>query len=676
MKYILNENKKFILTEHFRLNEDTLLTEGSIEDTTITWAQKLSSTFDNAKAALEKFKDFAQMSEADAATQAIRKTLKTNVAKAADDLENTLDLPTEKLIADNSYKGKLELKDYIKVLTQIKTAIPATDETEDTFTLLDKYIIQLGKISTTAGPWTEAEIKYIRKAFNLTTERLPAVLDTPELDATKTDIENFKKLCDTCLDLIKNISENIPKIPADLADSVPEDLKAFNKLMKTLVDAIELPAENTITKDAIVSHFKNYYTQVQELHKNYTQIQQSALVIQQTEKNKKAKVAADIKAENRPLSRTFKDIFTVSARYEKFFTDTHWNYSKIAENQRVEILTKFINDAQNMASSGRTNKQCPTRDKLWQAYFSWVWNDNKFIISIKDILVDQLIKLGWTADVNPFLKYLSYIIKNKTIYETPTYGSYAAVHNLYAKNIINAKHLSGENTLSLIYCPAVLKITDGNTVFRMIEKCSKLLKSSEKQLSNLGLSADDQIKQKLISFCFIEQPSISNIEIDEITWDTFKKFVEKSSDVVFTDSSAQLRKETNIDAILQNLSVKVNKEKTAEPVTDEKAKEIWEAITSSPIGLNPKDLETLFYYLVLTHAKDKSQFNKWSAYISKTLFGEEKLLQNTGNLLDNLALFNKFIEDLDITNFSDFLKLILKAENLPDPLKPKGEKTT
>lgn len=403
MKFILHENKKFILEERFILTEENILTEGSAETTALTLLQKLKNSFTDTEEVLKKFNEYAQLSKGAATTQATLNTLKTTLDKATDDLENTLNLPTENITAENSKSAKAELAVYIKALTQIKKVIPTTEETEDLFTLFDKRIENLNKAVTKTEAWSATDIKTITGIFNWITEKIVPFLDTTSIDSKAGTVEEFKKACESCLKLIDNIQKNSPDKAEDFEGSAQADVKAFCVAIKQLLETIKLPEVAKVTKATVIKNLEAYYNQVQTLQKGYTQILQSTILQQQLEKQKaKAEAEAREKAEAEEKEAA------------KNQTDWYELYQECSKGDNIEAANKaFWLGGLPKAGEENPNKLpvAPT-EQAALGYYKGEWGERAALVqSFGSDFIKSLKEEGWTAALNPFVAFLKDLFK-------------------------------------------------------------------------------------------------------------------------------------------------------------------------------------------------------------------------------------------------------------------------
>jgi hypothetical protein len=123
MKFILNENKRFILEERFTLNETRIRKEATEAEAAKKWTDYFLKTLDPTKAVIEKYRDYAGPSKAKANTQ----TKLTEIKKGIEAFKTSLDLPAAELEAEST-NLKAELDTVIKSLSGLDKIIKVTPE--------------------------------------------------------------------------------------------------------------------------------------------------------------------------------------------------------------------------------------------------------------------------------------------------------------------------------------------------------------------------------------------------------------------------------------------------------------------------------------------------------------------------------------------------------------------
>lgn len=376
-------------------------------------------------------------------------------------------------------------------------------------------------------------------------------------------------------------------------------------------------------------------------------------------------------AENKPLELLFQEVLSLAQKQPKLFSSTNWDFKNIKSPQYKGTLHKFIDGTKHPVNGAKY----PTAELLWQAYYLWIWNNNENILQIKTILQNELLKLGWTASDNPFISYLKIILAEKKFVFTS--GAYAAIHNLKATGKLTTDHLTNGNKLSLIYCPALLKESDGNIVYRHIQTSENLI-TNEKTIKSLKDIEKDTgvdyitLVEKLLSFCFIKQPK-GEQNIDNLNWETFKDFLQVPC-MSFKITASELREERDINKIIIAMGGAVSKVQPKQTISsDNEAQRFWDMITNSNIGTDKKKIEAFFNFLLLSVVETTEEYTELAEHISKEFLGTQKSILNglEDNLISNITMMNKIIKSFDITslNIGSIIKLVVKQDNIPETLR-------
>ena len=272
MKFILTENKKFVLDERF------VLTEASIADVAKKWTIQLEATLDKTETVLTQYIKYADPEEASSANATKLKELKLKIESAAEELENTLELPLASLVSGEADSEVIkELGVYISALNDVEKVIVKTDDNTDELTLLDKRLKELFTIRSASHPFLggSKSVENLRKIIKWINEKIIPLFNIDDIAATDTKIKEFKELCEDCLELIKDLRVDLPD---DFADIPGEDLKAYCKLMAPALEATQLKVKDINEKKSISPKLAEYTQDVQTLKDAFTKINNSPVL--------------------------------------------------------------------------------------------------------------------------------------------------------------------------------------------------------------------------------------------------------------------------------------------------------------------------------------------------------------------------------------------------------------
>lgn len=272
MKFILAENKKFVLEERF------ILQEASIAEVAKKWTAQLEATLDKTEQTLKQYIKYAGPAEADATNMEELKKIKLSIEKTAEDLENTLELPLASLVSgEANTEVKEELGNYIEVLTAAGKAIVKTDDNKDELTLLDKRLEELFTLRSATSPFSggSRSIENLRKIIKWVNEKIMPLFNIESMSATETSVTEFKELCKECLDLLTDLRVDLPD---DFSEFASEDIKTYCKLMPAAVEATQLPVKDINEKKSLLPKLTTYIGYVKTLKDALSKIAKATIL--------------------------------------------------------------------------------------------------------------------------------------------------------------------------------------------------------------------------------------------------------------------------------------------------------------------------------------------------------------------------------------------------------------
>jgi hypothetical protein len=364
-----------------------------------------------------------------------------------------------------------------------------------------------------------------------------------------------------------------------------------------------------------------------------------------------AAAAPSYPAENIKLETAFGEAFIAAEKFKKAFTDNMWNFSVLNTNpaEQLKIITKCAKA--NDASTG-----LPTIEKLWAAYYKWVWNDESSIKKLGQPFSDQLFKLGFTSKTNEFLTFL------RTCGTAVTPGAYAAIHNLVAKSTIKKADLVSPTAVTLATNKIILQQTDGNLVMRLVDLGNKLLKDNN--VTAIVNTPEDQ--KKLLVFCFFMHSKVNAFGEGDETPDLSKFATVK--DTLKLETARTLRPEDEIKLIYKQLTgndAEADKEPEKATVNRTNVTALWETIIKK-LGDKKQDIVDFLGYICVSRATKMSSYEAALAIIKEKLKATPAPI-NTANLATYIGLLMELkIEDTNLkttieTMLSDSLESVWGA---------------
>ena len=158
-KFVLNENKRFLLDERFSLNENTTLTESTAVEVAQKWTAYFLNTLGNAYEVLEKYKTSAEISSASQTTRTEFNEIKDTIKNAANELEVSLNMPESDREAEFT-KIKTELNTYNNAIQRVADKL--TDKkSKDIKTLLVSKIEDLKDFGA-KDEWSKSDIEDLK----------------------------------------------------------------------------------------------------------------------------------------------------------------------------------------------------------------------------------------------------------------------------------------------------------------------------------------------------------------------------------------------------------------------------------------------------------------------------------------------------------------------------------
>ena len=285
MKFILNENKKFLLEERF------ILQEASMGDVAKQWTDRLESTFPKTEKVLQLYIKYSGTDSTSKEGIQKRKELKTAIEKATEELENTLSLPYSDLATGKATAAiKKELVDYGSELIKVEETIGKTDSNKDILQLLDNRISELQTIRNLENPFAggDKNFKALMQIFKWVNDNIIPLFATDAADKDEAKFKEFQELCTECLNLIKDLRVDLPD---DFSEFSNDSLKSYYNLIQATLDASNLNVTDMTTKLHNITTLDSYLNAVQTLKDALTKLTQSVILNPDTTQDWKTKYA-------------------------------------------------------------------------------------------------------------------------------------------------------------------------------------------------------------------------------------------------------------------------------------------------------------------------------------------------------------------------------------------------
>lgn len=285
MKFILNENKKFLLEERF------ILQEASMGDVAKQWTDRLESTFPKTEKVLQLYIKHSGTDSASKEGIQKRKELKTAIEKATEELENSLSLPYSDLATGKATATiKKELVDYGSELIKVEETIGKTDSNKDILQLLDNRISELQTIRNLENPFAggDKNFKALMQIFKWVNDNIIPLFATDTADKDEAKFKEFQELCTECLNLIKDLRVDLPD---DFSEFSNDSLKSYYTLIQAALDASNLNVTDMTTKLHNITTLDSYLNAVQTLKDALTKLTQSVILNPDTTQDWKTKYA-------------------------------------------------------------------------------------------------------------------------------------------------------------------------------------------------------------------------------------------------------------------------------------------------------------------------------------------------------------------------------------------------
>ena len=428
MKFILTENKKFVLEERFTLQE------ASVAEVTRKWAAQLSDTFNNTEEALKKYQEFAGNREVSSSKV---KALKTQFETTSVDLQTSLELPATE-IAEDLVKIKVELNKYVQVLKQVTEKIKSSTSNEDTLTLLATRIKKLESIYNKAT-WGAADITQLQSILTWAGEQLKPVFEEAG-GHSDADIEKVKTNCTDCLNLIHQVKENLP---TDFSTTTAEEFNSFKDSVQKVLEVVKnMPKAEKITRVWVIQNLKAIQAQAQALKDTYTLLSKTSIIVQQLNNRAKATASAE---------RDFAGA-----------GDQDWKTKYAAAIDKDTVIEEFIYT-------------------IWEDV-----QDANRVLQIKKAIAQECEEFGFkpsNADGkngNPFIEFISNVYLKYNIKPE----AYNVIHNLVANGKLKAADLVGAESSvlgkgNLIFCKDLYN-QEAPVIKLYLNKQNNLLKATSK----------------------------------------------------------------------------------------------------------------------------------------------------------------------------------------------------
>jgi hypothetical protein len=424
-KFILNENKRFLLEERFNL------TEATAAELAQKWTIQFLKTFDNTEAVLNKYIEYASLSKDKDKTQRQLNTWATNLKEATEDFEIVLRQPLADITADFA-SAKNGLKACLDVLVN---AITVFEDEKNSITTSTENLVSLKKVINplntlySATTWSATNVTKLKQLIEKVKELGARIFDSSALEADSANVQKFKEDCTDCLELLTELKAKLP-VDTDFTKFSSEDLATYQAEVKRLIDSVHLKEASALNKGLVIANFTLYWEQVQTLKTGYSTI-------------------SNLSSLN-PKSMTIDLDTTATDRKD-------WKSKLAGAVKKDTVIQEFI-------------------------YTTWP-KSAADVLKIKDTLLPECEAYGFEAEgdhKNPFISFISEVYLKYRGLVTPE--KYNAIHNLVADNKLTGKDLAGEGDMglgNLVFCKALYSL-DAKVIKLYVRKQYNLLKAATK----------------------------------------------------------------------------------------------------------------------------------------------------------------------------------------------------
>jgi hypothetical protein len=483
MKFILQENIKFLLDERFKLTENAVDDAPPEVKNTLKWLQLLLNNVGKNSLGFKKIDAYRIASSKDGAISASSvdipgystkvKEIETTSKALAAAIESPVfqlssgDTPAQKTelvevytaltayieslknaidLSDNDYKKQLQKA--INTLEDLKKQLPensaAVNSKKFSDKALPKLIKQLQQLPTllkqvttlinTATKNTEPEIQAATQ--NKLKEFCTFCQEKANFFANIPQFKEFKIKTDTGrLFSARNSAKNKNEFTTEEKDAIATKLKKFpesalkncqSKISEALKSAQELEEFNPVNKDKIIANIDTYRQKIELVVNNFKQVLESA-------------VYADLEGINK-------------AENNKKVENIDWKSKLAATQNKIAVVEEFI--YAKWPTSAGSNKAAA-------------------VVKIKETFLIECETYGFDEASNPFINfinkvYLPYQLKPEL---------YNVIHNMVATHILTGADLQEKGlmkALNIIFC-ADLYTKSAGEIKLYLRKQAKLL---------------------------------------------------------------------------------------------------------------------------------------------------------------------------------------------------------
>lgn len=484
MKFILNEKKaKFFLTEKFILTEaPNNQDKFSLDKLQLYDATSLLKTAD---AVLNKFNNPDR--------------IKASINKHIEAIKADSDIITKKMAEVDTDSSKDAAKmtlinvflnsnsEYVKHLTEYLNALSvvSSDQTKVITASWEKFKAKIKEIQTkdrqqaTTGAKTEQEragVDFVwPTVISLFNQWTTELLNSPQRVTNSTKMFSTSSVATE----LKNKLEQLNITPvlltfiqgqAEAKKTTTAQQKAYQKGFQNILAKVQDKQAMSTAGDNIFLGYTTKYLDYfnKKFNEVNTAVKKAAQGLFATTTSSTDVTTVDAASDQ--LNNTLAAVLKFITENEAKFITPKWlqdffeleQSSKVSQIESEEYWAKLFKAAKE--DSDFTDGS--DLEAAWETYYTKYWGTNgQYVKALGKPFILEVMKLGYTAQTNPFVQFLKQGLFPKNIH--PSANTYAGIHNLVADRTIAYTELRnigkiGENCYLLLTNPSLYSLSNSN----------------------------------------------------------------------------------------------------------------------------------------------------------------------------------------------------------------------
>ena len=472
MKFILNENVKFILEERFILTED----HSPEVATTRKWLQLWATSTGDSSEIRTKLADWVKACTTGALkASTVAGTSFDKLEIEEKKVEAAIKVPIEGQPEATQKKELGEIKkcldEYLKELKRIIDAPTNKAKVGKTFnktvSTLETLLKQLTDISSSSNPQTKnitkilPQVLQLSKALPQVVETLKKLLDNTAQNDAADKLKQFEEQCKACKNLIFSdeiVQMYVPKAAGgDYKNEV--DVNAADGAVKAKINLRKISTSHP-NEDAWLNNKLNAFPD--STLKNCQGLISTAL-----------NAVKDLESYNDSKAQQIKANINTYYAQIKLILDSTQNLLKSAIFADLNDVAKKDKQQSDWKTTLAGAKD---KEKVIESFIYKTWpKQAEEVLKIKKTLLLECEAYGFDTN-NPFLQFISDIYLKYPV----SLKAYNVVHNLSARGYLKADDIRGVGPMgkaNIIFCPNLYTFAEG-AMKLYIEKQFNLLKTT------------------------------------------------------------------------------------------------------------------------------------------------------------------------------------------------------